>query len=341
MMTDSQPILSIKNLMINFFLDEGIVRAVEDVSLDVFEKETVGVVGESGCGKSITAYAILQIIEEPGKIMSGEILYSKDRMPPIDLAKLDPRSEEIREIRGKEIAMIFQEPMTSLSPVHTVGNQIVEAILLHQHVNPQQAKEQAIQMLAKVGIPDPARRFREYPHQMSGGLRQRAMIAMALSCNPKILIADEPTTALDVTIQAQVLALMKSLQREFGMSIMLITHDLGVVAEVVKRVVVMYLGRVVEEGSVETIFSQPKHPYTQALLESIPHRQSGKKSLLKTIKGSVPDGLHIPKGCPFHPRCSHAIAGVCNVGTAPPLVELEQGHNAACFLYEECLRERK
>jgi len=325
------PLLTIRGLETHFFLDEGTVRAVRGVDLDIPQGRTVGVVGESGCGKSVTAFSILRLVSEPGRIVAGTITLTKDGKPLV-LTDLKPEGKAIRSVRGKEIAMIFQEPMTSLSPVHTVGSQIAEAVELHLNMKGAKAQQQAVHMLQRVGIPDAARRVGQYPHEMSGGMRQRVMIAMALSCHPSLLIADEPTTALDVTIQAQILDLMRDLQAELGMSILLITHDLGVVAEMAHDVAVMYLGRVVEQASTETIFGRPLHPYTLALMRSIPGRETERKSRLATIRGSVPDPFqHVP-GCPFHPRCDEAEAGLCDVGDPPCLKALAPGHSVACFV---------
>lgn len=327
-------LLEVKDLRTYFYLDEGTVRAVDGVSFEIPRQGTLGVVGESGCGKSVTAQSILRIVPPPGKIVSGQILLHQqtNRERILDLAQLDPQGEIIHSIRGKEIAMIFQEPMTSFSPVYTVGNQIIEAILLHQKLTKSQAREHAIEMLDKVGIPFPQRRIDQYPHELSGGMRQRAMIAMALSCNPSLLIADEPTTALDVTIQAQILILMRNLQKEFGMSIMIITHNLGVIAAMAEKVVVMYLGVVVEYADIDSVFYHPKHPYLQALLKSIPKAGRKVRVRLESIKGTIPDPFILPKGCRFHPRCPKAMRGVCNVDK-PLLIELETGHKVACFLY--------
>ncbi len=347
----SQPLLlEVKDLKTHFFLAQGIVRAVDGVDLTVQRGQTVGLVGESGCGKSVMARTILRIVPPPGRVVDGQILFDHEEngnipvydQPSrtgnvIDLATLDANGDKIRSIRGAEISMIFQEPMTSLSPVHTIGNQITEAILLHQEVSSEEARRQAIDMLARVNMPQPSRTIDRYPHQLSGGMRQRAMIAMALACRPSLLIADEPTTALDVTTQAQILTLMRDLQQEFGMAIIFITHDLGVIAQMVDYVVVMYLGRVVEMADVDTIFYDPKHPYTQALLRSIPRlgRKSaeGVSGRLAAIRGTVPDPYSIPKGCPFHPRCRQAIRGVCDQKD-PPFLELEAGRKVRCVLYE-------
>jgi len=331
-------VLTINNLKTHFFLDEGTVHAVDGVTMDIPRGKTVGIVGESGCGKSVTAFSALRLVSSPGRIVEGEIvLHRSDR--EIDLTNLDEEGEDIRAIRGHEIAMIFQEPMTSLSPVHTVGFQIVEAIRLHLNLRGEEARSHAVNMLDRVGIPDAARRFAQYPHEMSGGMRQRVMIAMALSCRPSLLIADEPTTALDVTIQAQILDLMRDLQDEFQMSIMLITHDLGVVAEMADEVAVMYMGRIVEHAATEEIFEDPKHPYTQALMQSIPGMSQARKTRLQTIMGSVPDPYTRLQGCPFHPRCEEAQDGVCNTGERPELLAVEDGHAVACVLYGEDVRD--
>ena len=323
-MTKDNLLLEVKDLKTHFFLDEGTVRAVDGVDFSIARNKTLCIVGESGCGKSVTARSIMQIVDPPGRVISGQMLFHRRRQDTgtsqtediVDLAKLTPNSREIRAIRGKEIAMIFQEPMTSLSPVHTIGHQIGQAVLLHTDSTKEEARQKTIDVLRLVGIPNPEMRVDAYPFQLSGGMRQRAMIAMALSCNPSLLIADEPTTALDVTTQAQILDLMFRLQGEFGMAMMFITHDLGVVAEIADYVAVMYLGLVVERGSVDTIFHDPKHPYTQALLRSIP--QIGPKThvRLDTIKGMVPDPYNRPKGCPFHPRCVKRIRGVCDQDSA-------------------------
>lgn len=329
----SNTLLDIKGLQTWFHLDEGTVRAVDDVTFSVPRGRTIGIVGESGCGKSVTAFSILQLIQNPGRIMAGEILLHRQGGAEIvDIAALPLQSETLRQIRGKDIAMIFQEPMTSMSMLHTIGFQITEAIRLHMDLDKNDARERAIEMLQLVGIPRPAQRFDAYPYELSGGMRQRVMIAMALSCNPSLLIADEPTTALDVTTQAQILELMQHLQREFGMAIMLITHDLGVVAEMCSEVVVMYLGEVVEQADVDTIFHNPRHPYTQALLKSIPRLGHSHEGRLNPILGSVPDPYHRPSGCPFHPRCEQALAECQTVH--PQLTDLETGHRVRCLLYE-------
>jgi oligopeptide/dipeptide ABC transporter ATP-binding protein len=333
-----EPLIEVRDVRVYFYLDEGIVRAVEGVSFDIERGKTLGVVGESGCGKSVTSQAIMQIVPAPGKIVSGDIFYHRYRQDGsaerIEITALDPRGPDIRNIRGNEIAKIFQEPMTSLSPVHTIGNQIMEAIILHQEVDKAEARQKAIDMLGHVGLPQPVQRIDYYPHQLSGGMRQRAMIAMALSCNPSLLIADEPTTALDVTTEAQILELMKSLQREFGMAIMFITHNLGVIAEMADDVVVMYLGKEVELASVDDTFYNPYHPYTRDLLRSIPRVGRKSRERLHTITGSVPDPYNIPMGCPYHPRCANFMPGKCDVDQDIPFFEVGPNHWARCWLYE-------
>ncbi len=325
------PLIEVKGLKTYFYTEDGVVRAVDGVDFTIEPERTLGVVGESGCGKSVTALSIMGLVQmPPGKIEAGEILFHQDGKVT-DLTKLNPKGREYRSIRGDQIAMIFQEPMTSLNPVYTIGNQIMEAIILHQHLNKKQAREKAIEMLRAVGIPVPEQRVDEYPHQLSGGMRQRAMIAMALSCNPSLLIADEPTTALDVTIQAQVLDLMNDLRKEFKTAIQFITHDLGVIADMADDVVVMYLGKIVEGSDVREVFHNPKHPYTQGLMNSIPSLVS-KKERLTPIKGVVPDPFDIPAGCGFEPRCPHAME-ICKT-KVPPLKEVAPGHTAACWLYE-------
>lgn len=338
-MIDSNILLELKDLKTHFFLEEGTVRAVDGVDFQVMRGQTIGIVGESGCGKSVTAFSILQLVLPPGRIVEGQVLLHQleggmGDSRVVDIAGLNPSSEQLREIRGRDIAMIFQEPMTSLSMMHTIGEQIIEAILLHMDTTKEEARARSIEMLRLVGIPQPEQRVDDYPFQLSGGMRQRAMIAMALSCNPKILIADEPTTALDVTTQAQILELMKHLQDEFGMAIVIITHDLGVVAEVCDDVVVMYLGEVVERADVDSIFHDPKHPYTQALLRSIPRLGHSQEGGLNPIEGSVPDPYHRPAGCPFHPRCDQFMPDKCNV-IPPRLHELADGRAVRCLLYYE------
>ena len=327
------PLLSVRNLETHFGQMEGVVRAVDGASFDLYVGKTLGIVGESGCGKSVTTRSILQILERPGHIANGEIWLNRQGVPPVDIARLDPRSLEMRKIRGKDIALIFQEPMTSLSAHYTVGNQIAEAILVHDPTsNKAAARARTIELLRLVGIPRPERRIDEYPFQLSGGLRQRVMIGMALACDPRILIADEPTTALDVTTQAQVLDLLRSLQRERGLSVILITHDMGVIAEMADDVAVMYLGRIVERGPVEQIFHAPRHPYTRALLRSIPSIRARPRSKLETIEGSIPHPYNRPRGCPFHPRCSERIVGRCDA-EMPALVNVDAATAVSCFLY--------
>ena len=325
----TRPLLDIRDLKTHFYTDDGIVRAVDGVSLSIMPRQTLGVVGESGCGKSITAFSITRLIPSPpGNIENGQILFRKTpESAPIDLTQLDPKGAQMRGIRGNDIAMIFQEPMTSLSPVHTVGNQIAEAIRLHQNAGKTEARERAIDALDKVRLPRPDRQVDAYPHELSGGMRQRAMIAMALSCNPNLLIADEPTTALDVTVQAQILDLMRQLQSDIGMAIMLITHDLGVVASMADYVAVMYLGKVVEYSDTRTIFKNPRHPYTKGLLNSIP--QVGQKRRLVPIEGAIPDPFEIPQGCAFATRCPHATR---QCREEPQLLEIESGHRVSCWL---------
>ena len=336
----NQLLLEVRNLKTYFLLDEGTVRAVEGADFEIWQGHTLGVVGESGCGKSVTAQSILRIVPPPGKIMEGQILFhrflqgngSSEVTQVVDLTTLNPRGSEIRAIRGAEIAMVFQEPMTSLSPVHTIGDQIMEAITLHQKVSKAEAREKAIEMLARVGMPQPSQTIDNYPYELSGGMRQRGMIAMALSCNPSLLIADEPTTALDVTTEAQILELMRELQQELGMAIMYITHDLGVIAEMTEHVIVMYLGRVVESADVDAIFYNPQHPYMRALLKSIPRIGRKSRQRLESITGVVPDPYAIPTGCPFHPRCPDFISGLCN-REEPPWIQVGPGHWARCHLY--------
>jgi oligopeptide/dipeptide ABC transporter ATP-binding protein len=325
-------LLDVKGLRTHFHLDEGILKAVDGVDFFINQEETLGLIGESGCGKSVTALSILRLVAPPGRLKGGEIMLHLDG-ESIDLAQLHPSSREIREIRGKEISMVFQEPMTSLSPVHTIGNQICEAILLHRTKDRGEAQEIALDMLDRVGIANPAQRINVYPHQLSGGMRQRAMIAMALSCHPKLLIADEPTTALDVTVQAQILDLIKELQEQFRMSVLYITHDLGVIAEMCHRVIVMYLGKIIEFGSVRDIFYRPLHPYTVRLLKSRPNLIKGTRERLEAIKGNVPVPFDPPRQCGFFDRCSDVVDGRCST-RVPKLVEMEDGHWVRCFIYE-------
>jgi len=326
------PILEIKNLHTYFFQETGTVRAVRGVNLRLDRQSVLGIVGESGCGKSITAMSVMQLIKSPpGRIVEGEILFYREAgKPAINIVDLDPAGREMRKIRGGEIAVIFQEPMTSLNPLFSVGSQIKEVIKLHQDVNDAQAEQRALEMLEKVQISEPKRRLKQYPHQLSGGMRQRVMIAMALSCNPAILIADEPTTALDVTVQAQILELMRQLQADFHSSIMLITHNLGVVSQMADHVAVMYLGQVVEYGTVRDIFHHPLHPYTEGLLKSVPvlGRKTG---ALVPIKGMVPSATKEVKGCAFADRCPH-VRKICRE-EPPTLRPIAPGHEASCWLY--------
>jgi oligopeptide/dipeptide ABC transporter ATP-binding protein len=338
----SDLLLEMRDLKLHFFTGEGVVKAVNDVSYTIRRGKTLCIVGESGCGKSVAARAILQIVHRPGKIIDGKILYHKPLADggtrTIDITALHPRGAAIRDIRGNDISMIFQEPMTSLSPLYTVGNQIMEAIQLHNQVTKQEARQRAIEMLDKVGIPKPEVRVDEYPFRLSGGMRQRCMIAMALSCKPKLLIADEPTTALDVTTQAQILDLMLELQAEYGMAMLFITHDLGVVAEIADEVAVMYMGNVVEFADADTLFNAPKHPYTISLLKSIP-KIGPTRARLDPIRGMVPSPYQRLTGCPFHPRCDRKLEGICN-RVEPPPVALGSNHVVRCLLYDETYRDK-
>ena len=332
MPNDTKPLLSVRNLRTSFFQDEGTTKAVDGASFDVAQGKTLGIVGESGCGKSVTAQSILRLVVPPGRIVEGEILLTREDGTQTDLVKLEASGREMRSIRGGDIGLVFQEPMTSFSPVHTIGGQLIEAVMLHTGVSAKEARQRGIEALRSVGIPKPERRIDEYSFELSGGLRQRAMIAVALSCDPRLLIADEPTTALDVTTQAQILDLLRKIQQERGMAVMLITHNLGVVAEMCDDVVVMYLGRVVEQGSVDEIFHDPKHPYTKALLQSIPSIESVPRQTLPTISGSIPHPFNRPAGCPFHPRCASFMPGRCD--TAEPALEpIGDGRQVSCFLY--------
>jgi len=325
------PILEVKDLKVRFYQDEGIVRAVNGVSFRLHSGKSIGIVGESGCGKTMTAYSVLRILPRKGKITSGEIRLRRKDDTVVDLARLAADGKEMRGIRGQDCAIIFQEPMTAFSPVHSVCNQISEAIRLHQDMDKLDTRRRVIELLSLVGIPEAAKRVDAYPFQLSGGMLQRAMIAMALACNPRVLIADEPTTALDVTIQAQVLRLIRGLQRKLDLSLILITHNLGVVAHMVDYVYVMYLGRVVEEGPVERIFDAPAHPYTAALLKSVP-RLTGSKQTLVPIGGSIPDPYSYPTGCPFHPRCPKMLGKICSTSVPAPST-LALDHSVCCFLY--------
>lgn len=323
----SDVILAVNNLVTEFATDEGRVRAVDDVSFAVKQGETLGIVGESGCGKSVTALSIMRLLPQPvGQIVSGEILLQGQNLVGLSIPQM-------QKIRGARIGMVFQEPMTALNPVHTIGRQLTEGILLHKKVSKEQALREAIAMLDKVGIPAPDIRMLEYPHQLSGGMRQRVVIAMALACQPQLLIADEPTTALDVTIQAQILELIKELQNELGMAVILITHDLGVIAETSSSVVVMYAGKIAERGSVFDVFDRPTHPYTRGLLESIPRLDTPPKSRLTIIPGMVPGLLDMPKGCRFENRCAYR-QDACLVAP-PPIENIASGHEIACYRWRE------
>jgi oligopeptide/dipeptide ABC transporter ATP-binding protein len=338
---DNNVLIKVENLKTYFFLDEGTVRAVDGVDMAIKRGKTLGLVGESGCGKSVTARSILCIVPKPGRIVEGEItLYRALKTngnncalaEESKLTDLKPVGREMRSIRGCHIALVPQEPMMSLSPVYTVGNQIMEAILLHQNVSKDKAKEQAIEVLDLAGMPQPARMLDQYPYELSGGMRQRCIIAMALSCHPSLLIADEPTTALDVTTEAQILKIMRGLQDELGMAIMYITHNLGVIAQMADEVAVMYMGKIVEQADVDTIFHNPRHPYTRALLQSIPRlgQKTRDRRRLASIRGMVPDPYAPPQGCSFNPRCDAATARKCNL-EEPAFVEIEPGHLARCF----------
>ncbi len=344
-MAENNVLVEIKDLHTYFHLAEGVVRAVDGADLEIKASQTLGVVGESGCGKSITSLSLLRLVPPPGRIERGEILYHRPvrqdgqskTVEVVNITALDPNGQEIRHIRGNQISMVFQEPMTAMSPVRTVGQQITEAIILHQKVSKAEARQRAIEMLARVKMPKPERTIDDYPFQLSGGMRQRAVIAMALSCNPNLLIADEPTTALDVTTEAQILDLMRALQNELGMAIMYITHNLGVVAEMADEVAVMYLGKVVEQTDVKSIFLDPLHPYTRGLLASIPHLDEtithpDRQKRLQTIRGMVPDPYSRLEGCPFHPRCPDMIKDVCDQ-VEPKDVSIRPGHTTRCHLY--------
>lgn len=326
MLRDNNSLLDVQKLRTYFHTDEGTIKAVDGVDFSIGRGEALGVVGESGCGKSVTALSIMRLITSPpGQIMADTIYFDGKNL-------LDLPSSQMRQIRGNEISMIFQEPMTSLDPIFTVGDQLMEVITLHQRMGRKEAREKVIEALNLVGIPSPERRIDEYPHQMSGGMAQRVMIAMALSCNPKLLIADEPTTALDVTIQAQILELMKGLVNKLDTAIMMITHDLGVVYEFCERVIVMYLGKVVEQAATRTIFGNPKHPYTVGLIESTPRLDISAKRL-QIIEGNVPNPADQPEGCSFHPRCKHRM-DIC-MQKEPEMLTAEENHLVRCWLYAE------
>jgi len=329
------PILEIENLKVQFRTIDGLVTAVNGVDLVLNRGETVGLVGESGSGKSVTAMSIMRLLAEPPAQISGSIRVQDKNGDIVNITDLPPDSAKMQQLRGNDVAMIFQEPMRALSPVFTVGHQVSEAIWLHRTVSKDEALKEAIHMLDRVGIPDPDRRAREYPHQLSGGQRQRVMIAMALACRPALLIADEPTTALDVTIQAQIMDLLKELQEEFNIAILLITHDLGIVAGSCSRVNVMYMGRVVEHTDVYTAFENPAHPYTQGLLKSVPVPGQDHKERLPAIRGAVPDPMHLPTGCAFGPRCDIFQSGLCDQEGDVALVQVAQNHQARCYRTQE------
>jgi oligopeptide/dipeptide ABC transporter ATP-binding protein len=333
-MSLSDIVLEIDDLHVSFHTEEGEVRAVNGVSFAMRRGRTMALVGESGCGKSVTSFAILRLIQKPGRITGGSIRYYAGNGEVVDITALDEKSERLYALRGGRIGMIFQEPMAALSPVHTLGDQIGEAIRLHQGVPREEAHRRAIDMLRRVGLPGPEKRVDQYPFEMSGGMRQRVVIAMALACRPDVLIADEPTTALDVTIQAQIMGLLKSLQRDMGVSTLLITHDLGVVAQLADDVSVMYLGRIVEQADVRTLIKRPRHPYTMGLLRSLPGL-AGEGERLPSIPGTVPSMAAIPPGCPFHPRCAYAVPGRCDQGAPAALEPVGKAHQAACFRVHE------
>ncbi len=325
--------LEIRDLKTYFFLDEGILKAVDGVNLTVGDRETIGIIGESGCGKSVMSKSIMRLVTKPGEIVKGAALLTRKDGSQVDIFALEPNAPELRSIRGNEIAMIFQEPMTAFSPVYTIGDQISEMVGLHTDLDRAKRRDRVVGLLNRVGISNPSQRYDQYPHELSGGMRQRAMIALALSCNPKIILADEPTTALDVTIQAQILDLLKELQREDGMSIVYITHNMAVVAETVDRVYVMYLGQVVESTTTQQLFADPLHPYTQKLLRSIP-KPGERVEKLEVISGTVPSPIDLPRQCGFVSRCPSAMPGLCDK-EMPALYEKEEGHWVRCFLYSK------
>ena len=331
---EEDTVLQIEDLKTYYYTEEGVIPAVDGVTLSLERGKVLAIVGESGCGKSVMAYSILRLIQKPGKILGGRIVLHPREGEAIDITALDEKSDALYDVRGGKISMIFQEPMTALSPVHSIGNQICEAILIHQEVSKEEARKRAVEMLGKVGIPGPEERINQHPHEMSGGMRQRVVIAMALVCKPEVLIADEPTTALDVTIQAQILKLIKELQAEIGTSVIFITHDLAVVAQMADEVAVMYLGKIVEKASVRRVLKAPRHPYTSCLLESLP-RMDKRKGRLPAIKGSVPSLSQIPLGCPFHPRCPYMEPGICDVGDSPELRPFQKDYEVACVRVEE------
>jgi oligopeptide/dipeptide ABC transporter ATP-binding protein len=330
----TQPLLDVRDLVIALQVEEGLVPVVDGISFALESGKVLGLVGESGCGKSVSSHAILRLLPDELRLLEGRILFrTEDEGAAVDIARLDPRGREIRTLRGRRIGIVFQEPMSSFSPIHTIGDQIEEVIRLHLRVGRKEARERAVELLDKVEIADPARALDRYPHEFSGGMRQRAMIAKALACNPALLIADEPTTALDVTIQAQILELFLGLQAEFGMGVVFITHDLGVVAQIAHDVAIMYLGKIVEHGPVREIFHHPRHPYTASLIEAIPRLGRLRDARpLEPIKGSVPSIFRRPMGCPFHPRCDSFMAGRCET-TFPRSTRLVAEHRVSCHLY--------
>ena len=329
----AEPVIEIEDLSVHFAVDEGELKAVDGVSFAIEEQQVFGLIGESGCGKTVTAQSLMRLVPKPGRIVNGCIKYQTGMGDAIDLAQIDPTGREIRAIRGNEIAMIFQEPMSSLSPIHSIGNQLMEAVLLHVARSKRDAYKIALEMLDLVGIPNPVQRMDEYPHHFSGGMRQRVMIAMALACRPRLLIADEPTTALDVTVQAQILDLIARTQSQFQMAVLYITHDLGIIAEICDKVAVMYLGKIVEQGTVRDIFHNPLHPYTRRLLASTP-RIGQHAERLQSIEGTVPIPIGMPRACGFCSRCPDMIAGSCD-RSVPALVEIEDDHFVRCFLHDE------
>lgn len=331
----AEPILELKDVHVDYVLDEGIVRAVRGATYRVFKNETLAIVGESGCGKSQSSFAAMGLIQPPGQVSKGEILFHpQEGVPPIDLLQFHRNSPEMRAIRGGKISMIFQEPMTALSPVHRIGKQIDEVLKLHTTLDNKARFDRAVELLRSVGIPDAARRYYQYSFEFSGGMRQRIMVAIALACGPRVLIADEPTTGLDVTIQAQILQLVKRLQAEHEMAVILITHDLAVVAETADRVAVMYMGRIVELSDVNTLFENPRHPYTVALLKSVIGSPLAANGQLATIRGSVPAPLEVVPGCPFHPRCDSYMPGICDASD-PDFLPLNEKTSVACHLYQK------
>jgi oligopeptide/dipeptide ABC transporter ATP-binding protein len=359
-MNENEPLVEVKDLKVQFDVRDGIIKAVDGATFDIKRGQTTGIIGESGCGKSVTAKAIMQMVPRPGKIVDGEVLYHRRLSSNgsqvtriINVTELDPDGDLIRQIRGGEIGMIFQEPMSSLTPVYTagthifeavslhrlvpirsVGAQMVETIRAHRHVTKEEARQIAVDMLRRVGIPNPEERVDSYPHQLSGGQRQRVMIAVALSCEPAMLIADEPTTALDVSIEAQILDIMRELQETVDMAIMFITHNLAVIAEMAEEICVMYMGKVVERAHVVKLFREPKHPYARELLKSIPHVGRKSQERLASIKGMVPDPFNLPSGCVFHPRCPDYMPGKCD-RIVPSWTQVEEDHWASCLLYED------